>query len=470
MLREQAKLVNRISFVVNALVVSAAFALAYLLRQQYAPPLQPFSRYAWVLLVILPVWLYLLTKYQLFSSLRYLSPADLLSHLFMVQMWGGIIVSAVVFFADRDAFSRGLIVAFVVLSGLFLLLLHVSRRLLLGAFRRYGYNYRRLLVVGTMESSRRFLELVREHADWGIRVAGFVQLNGETAKTVEGGHPVLGCIGDLVEICKQHPVDEVVFCLPGEDIRLAEEYVGALEELGTTSRVVMNFYENKQARREWSLFHGELPILTICNKCLDAQQLFLKRVLDLTGATVGLFLLLLMLPFVALAIKLDSPGPIFFGQERIGMNGRRFRCWKFRSMQVDAEVRKQELLARNEMQGAIFKLSDDPRITRVGRFLRKSSLDEFPQFWNVLKGEMSLVGTRPPTSDEVAAYQNWHMRRISIKPGITGLWQVSGRNQIADFDEIVRLDIRYIESWSLWLDIRILLKTCWVLFARRGAC
>jgi len=176
-----------------------------------------------------------------------------------------------------------------------------------------------------------------------------------------------------------------------------------------------------------------------------------------------------MLPFVALLIKLESPGPIFFGQMRLGEQGRPFRCWKLRSMFVDAEARKQGLMARNEMNGQMFKIKDDPRVTRVGRFIRKTSIDEFPQFWNVLCGEMSLVGTRPPTPDEVANYEDWHHKRISIRPGITGLWQVSGRNQIQDFDEVARLDIRYVENWSIWLDIKILCQTLWVVTLGRGA-
>ena len=154
---------------------------------------------------------------------------------------------------------------------------------------------------------------------------------------------------------------------------------------------------------------------------------------------------------------------------RVGENGRKFRCWKFRSMYVDAEARKQELMAKNEMQGAMFKMADDPRVTKVGKFIRKTSIDELLQFWNVLKGEMSLVGTRPPTPDEVMKYKHWHRKRICIKPGITGLWQVSGRNKINDFDQVADLDIHYINKWSIWMDVRILFKTLWVVFARSGA-
>ena len=211
-------------------------------------------------------------------------------------------------------------------------------------------------------------------------------------------------------------------------------------------------------------------MLTFYSKSFNAGQLLLKRCLDIVGGLAGLGVIAVLLPFVAAAIRLESPGPVFFGQNRVGENGRIFRCWKFRSMYVDAEARKQELMAQNEMNGAMFKMKDDPRITRTGKFLRNTSIDELPQFWNVLRGEMSLVGTRPPTPDEVKTYENWHRKRICIKPGISGLWQVSGRSKITDFDEIVRLDISYIEQWSLWLDLKILLKTFWVVVAGHGSC
>ncbi|HXV20818.1 MAG TPA: sugar transferase, partial [Desulfuromonadales bacterium] len=212
------------------------------------------------------------------------------------------------------------------------------------------------------------------------------------------------------------------------------------------------------------------PILTYHTKSLDAQQLLAKRVLDVVGALVGLLVTGLLLPFIALAIKLNSPGSVFFAQKRVGEGGRIFCCWKFRTMDDGAEKKKRKLLDRNEMSGAIFKIRNDPRVTRVGKFLRRTSLDELPQFWNVLKGEMSLVGTRPPTRSEVRKYQNWHRRRISIKPGLTGMWQVSGRNAIEDFDEIVRLDLYYIDNWSLWLDLKLILKTIKVVLTQRGSC
>ena len=179
----------------------------------------------------------------------------------------------------------------------------------------------------------------------------------------------------------------------------------------------------------------------------------------------------LIFPFVALAIKLDSPGPVFFKQTRVGKNGRHFKMFKFRSMVQDAEARKKELMAKNKVSGGLmFKMDDDPRITKVGKVIRKTSIDELPQFFNVLFGTMSLVGTRPPTVDEVAQYDTRHWRRLSVKPGITGMWQTSGRSEITDFEEVVALDKEYIDNWSMWLDIKILFKTVIQVFMRKGAC
>lgn len=313
--------------------------------------------------------------------------------------------------------------------------------------------------MGTREKARRFQSLIEDHSDWGLRMIGFVQADESVDGGEIEGQNVLGQLQDLFEICKSHSVDEVVLCIPKDLVVGAEGLLQDLQELGLTVRMVLDFYDMPCCKMDIGFFHGSLPVLTFHTKSLDSQQLFLKRCIDILCASLGFLGLVLMFPFVALAIKLDSPGPIFFGQERVGQSGRTFKCWKFRSMYVDAEVRKQELLAQNEMNGAIFKIKNDPRITKVGRFLRKTSLDEFPQFWNVLKGDMSLVGTRPPTPDEVAQYENWHRRRISIKPGITGMWQTSGRNRIEDFDEVVRLDLYYIDKWSIWLDILILFKT-----------
>jgi exopolysaccharide biosynthesis polyprenyl glycosylphosphotransferase len=243
-----------------------------------------------------------------------------------------------------------------------------------------------------------------------------------------------------------------------------------LQELGVSVRVILESFDQRYSKKELGYFCDRIPFLTISSNRLDTETVFLKRALDIVGSLTGLALTAAIFPFIAFAIKHESSGPVFFGQERVGENGRIFTVWKFRSMHTDAEERKQELLARNEMQGAIFKIANDPRVTCVGQFLRRTSLDEFPQFWNVLIGDMSLVGTRPPTPDEVERYENWQRRRISIRPGITGIWQTSGRNHLKKFDDIVRLDLNYIDNWTLWLDLKILLKTVRVVLTREGSC
>lgn len=211
-------------------------------------------------------------------------------------------------------------------------------------------------------------------------------------------------------------------------------------------------------------------MLTFHSISLNRFQLFIKRTIDIIGAIVGLIITAVISIFIIPAIKLDSPGPIFFTQERVGTHGRIFKLYKFRSMVVDAEEKKQDILQMNAVNGNLmFKVKNDPRITRLGKFIRAASIDELPQFFNVLKGDMSLVGIRPPTPDEVNRYENHHWRRISIKPGITGIWQANGRSNITDFDEVVRLDTQYIDNWSLWLDIKIILKTILVVYKKKGA-
>ena len=198
-------------------------------------------------------------------------------------------------------------------------------------------------------------------------------------------------------------------------------------------------------------------------------MIVLKRLMDILGGIVGLLITAVVTIVLGPMIKLESPGPLFFSQKRVGRNGRIFKIYKFRSMYADAEERKKELMEQNEMDGLMFKMTDDPRITKIGKFIRKTSLDELPQFWNVLKGDMSLVGTRPPTVDEFEQYEGYHKRRLSMTPGLTGVWQVSGRSDITDFEEVVRLDKEYIENWDIGLDIKILLKTVMVVVKKDGS-
>jgi len=471
LLKEQARLLNRLTVVADLSLVILSFFAAYYFSKNFlsGDPVGQIKDYSWILLPAIPVWYYFLAKYKLYISIRQIRPLDLFYRIFSVHIFSGVILSALILFFDRDFFSRRLILTFVVMSFLFILIERISLKLFLSYLRCKGLNFRQLLIVGTMERAQEFISHVESHSDWGLRVLGVLQVDSGDLKDTVSSYKVMGRLDDILDCCKRYPVDEVVFCLAKDQVVDIEEHLQYLEELGITVRMVLDFYKVDRYRKDLSFFKDSLPILTFYAKTLDAQQLFLKRILDIIGAFVGLLGMLLFFPLVALGIKIESPGPIFYSQERVGESGRKFRIWKFRSMYIDADVQKSRLAKQNEMNGAFFKMENDPRVTIVGKFLRLTSLDELPQFWNVIKGQMSLVGTRPPTPEEVDQYENWHRRRISIKPGITGLWQVSGRSQIEDFDDVVKLDLQYIDNWSLGLDTRILLKTIWVVLARKGS-
>ena len=466
MLKQQSRLLTRIAVVVDTIMVVAAFFASYLVMRRFTH-LDTWEHYDWILLLMIPVLLYLMGHYSLYASLRTKKISDLLSDLIRIHLIATVILSSAIFLLDPRGFSRLLFGGCILLSFVFICIAKVAIKTILFYLRRRGYNIRYLLIAGCNETSAELIRQIRRHPEWGFVIVG---ITDEEPPLVDRfcEVPVIGSNSDISSFCRSNPVDELIWCLK-HGTEEQEDVFYHMLKMGVTFRSVLDYSRSQSTRTDLSLFHGQFQMLTFYSKEFNATQLMAKRCLDIAGSLVGLTITALLFPFIALAIRLDSPGPIVFGQMRLGENGRMFRCWKFRSMYVDAEARKQELMARNEMQGAMFKIADDPRVTKVGKFIRKTSIDELLQFWNVFRGEMSLVGTRPPTPDEVVNYKHWHHKRISIKPGITGLWQVSGRNQIQEFDQVVDLDIHYIDKWSLWLDIRILFKTVWVVFARNGA-
>lgn len=304
--------------------------------------------------------------------------------------------------------------------------------------------------------------------EWSFEITGMALLDKNNKGLTIHGIPVIADRNDLFEQFKTKVVDEVFIHLPDYSKEDIEELIINFESMGITVHINIDYFNNVIAHKTTEIFAG-FTVLSYEASIFDYRRLFVKRIMDILGAIVGLAITLVLTPFIALAIKLDSKGPVFFAQKRVGKNGRYFKLYKFRSMYTDAEARKKELMEQNEMSGPMFKVEHDPRITRVGAFLRKTSLDELPQFFNILIGNMSLVGTRPPTVDEFNQYELYYRRRISIKPGLTGLWQVSGRSDITDFKEVVKLDLEYIDNWSLTSDIRILLMTVWVVVMKKGA-
>ncbi len=275
-------------------------------------------------------------------------------------------------------------------------------------------------------------------------------------------------IQDITSRLITDPFDEVFINTPNIPQDKMQNVILGFEEMGITTHYCLELPNVGKAVTEVGDFMNYSVLSYTMNK-FSYKRLFIKRIIDIIGGFVGLILTGIITLFLAPAIKIDSPGPVFFSQVRVGKNGRRFKIYKFRSMYIDAEERKKELEAQNEMNGLMFKMENDPRVTKVGNFIRKTSLDEFPQFLNVVKGDMSLVGTRPPTEAEFEKYNEHYRRRLSMTPGLTGLWQISGRSDISDFDEVVRLDLKYIDNWSLTEDFRIILKTIGVVLFGKGA-
>ena len=273
---------------------------------------------------------------------------------------------------------------------------------------------------------------------------------------------------DYLSDSTQLAVDEIFVYAPDASQSKVNRIIKYFDDMGVICNYCVEI-PNLSSRRSSVGNFGEYSVITYSHFQKSYKKLLIKRVMDIVGGLVGSVITIIITPFVALAIKLDSKGPVFFSQTRIGRNGRRFKIYKFRSMFIDAEERKKELEEQNEVKGLMFKMENDPRITKVGAFIRKTSIDEFPQFFNILKGDMSLIGTRPPTEGEFEQYNRYYRRRLSMTPGLTGLWQVSGRSDIDDFDDVVKLDLEYIDNWSLKLDIIILLKTVAVVFTGKGS-
>jgi exopolysaccharide biosynthesis polyprenyl glycosylphosphotransferase len=328
-----------------------------------------------------------------------------------------------------------------------------------------GGTARYYAVVGSGELAAEIIAKLRAHPEWRMRLAGFVLEEGEPP--ADPNCVILGKVSELGKILEEHVLDDVVFAVPRERLSAIEDGVKLCEEQGVGVMIALDVLRFGNSRMSVGDLHG-LPMLALTRAPSDELALAAKRAFDLLVSGAVLLLLSPVFAGLALAIKLGSPGPVFFKQKRVGLQGRSFDIFKFRSMYLDAEARLESLRAHNEMSGPVFKMKNDPRVTAVGRFLRRTSLDEFPQFWNVLRGEMSIVGPRPPLPAEVRQYKRWQRRRLSVKPGITCVWQISGRNNI-DFDRWMELDLAYIDDWSLWSDLHICLKTIPAVLGARGA-
>jgi exopolysaccharide biosynthesis polyprenyl glycosylphosphotransferase len=322
-----------------------------------------------------------------------------------------------------------------------------------------------ILVIGWSERGQTYINEIKKHNYLNFNLVGYISIN-KPREYDNLKH--IATLEELDHIVDRYVIDEIAVARPLSYDERLRDALHMCQDMGITITMLLDIQDTHTSKAQVAMV-GDLPVLKFHVVSLNENQLFMKRIIDIFGSLIGMVFFGLAFIIIGPLIKLETSGPIIFKQDRVGQNGRVFKVWKFRSMGVNAEKEKSALMASNEMQGHMFKMSDDPRVTKIGAFIRKTSIDELPQFYNVLKGDMSLVGTRPPTVAEVKAYEKRHRRRISIVPGITGKWQVSGRSNIEDFEEIVRLDSEYISEWCVWLDIKILFKTIIVVFKRDGS-
>lgn len=448
----------------DVLLINIAFLLAYWLRyrlqwfravgEAYYAPFQRYIPFAVVLTILLLIIYWLGGVYRQRRGSSWLDEA----YAILNGTATGIVFMVFIAYIYRPlSYSR---LIFLYVGAFIVLLLSLSRlgkTWLWDHLRRKGIGVDRILIVGAGEIGRTLMRHIVAQPQLGYRAVGFVDDDPQRGSTDIGRFRALGRVSNLLRLVQEEQVDEVLITLPWSYHRKILSIVDQCERERVRARIVPDLFQLALSRVDVDNIGG-VPVIGLREPTIEVWQRVFKRSLDLTAALGGLVLLSPLFLLIALAIKLNSPGPVLFRQTRVGRGGREFTIHKFRSMHQGAEEEKEGLADLNEVRGPVFKIRNDPRLTPVGRVLRRWSLDELPQLYNVLRGEMSLVGPRPPTPSEVAAYQDWHMKRLAVSPGMTGLWQVSGRSELP-FDEMALLDIYYVENWSPALDAKILLRT-----------
>lgn len=378
---------------------------------------------------------------------------------------------SLVLFAKKssEGFSRGVYFLTIFLNILIMYILHLVLRYYILRVRIKSKRIDRFLVVTYSDRVESLVKRVHKRSEWNRKIDGLVILDKDMAGKEINGIPVVAGSKDLTDYVKRQIMDEVLLDVPMEEYHKLKNTLMEIESMGVIVNLSINQLDDFDEFKKTLGMIGDVPVVRFANVFHEDNKLLIKRLIDIVGSLIGIVLTVFVTIVLAPFLLIESPGPLFFKQRRVGRNGRYFYMYKFRSMYRDAEERKKDLMDQNEMNGLMFKMTDDPRITKVGKFIRKTSIDELPQFFNVLKGDMSLVGTRPPTVDEFKQYEGHHKRRLSMKPGITGLWQVSGRSDIEDFEEVVMLDLQYIDNWCITEDIKIIAKTFKVILFGKGA-
>jgi exopolysaccharide biosynthesis polyprenyl glycosylphosphotransferase len=469
MFDEKSRELRRIQTLLDVTLTVTSFLLAYQFRDVFVPgdPDDLFSHMA-IIPLIVSIWGFLLTYFGAYKSPRAASVFEYTWSVARAVGAGSAILLTFLFLLKIHYVSRMILVAFAVMD---FVALAGARLLIVWYFRRSirrGENFLNVLIIGTGNRAVHLAETLHRKSDWGLHIIGHLDVDPGRVGTRVLGSTVLGTVDDISSVLKNHVVEEVILAIPRAMIPNVDRIAFACEEEGVRLRLMADVFDVHVARMRL-VYLGMLPLLTLEPVVQEEWKVLMKRLIDLVATLAVMPFLLPLMGIIALAVKLDSPGPVFFIQQRVGKNKRCFPMYKFRTMVVGSEQLMAQMEHMNEAEGPIFKIANDPRVTRVGRFLRKTSLDEFPQFINVLMGEMSLVGPRPMSLRDVSLFDKGIQRkRFSVKPGLTCLWQVSGRSNLP-FSKWLELDLFYIENWSLGMDLRILLRTIPVVLKGTGA-
>ncbi|MCA9874226.1 MAG: sugar transferase [Ardenticatenaceae bacterium] len=465
-----------VTILTDLVLINLGFLAAYIARyrwQWFLPVpeqfFEPYGRYLGQQLILNCLLILTFSQLRVWVRRRGEFWVDEISRVAYATATAIVLMMAVTFFLQPNGpFSRLMLFWIFLFVVLFISLARLARRWTLAYFYRHGRWVDRVLVIGSGETGRSLIRTLLARPDLGYQAIGYLVDGSRENNIGLGLIPHLGSYNELEGVLQELPDLHTVFiALPGEMHQATARLLAICEKYGVRAQAVPDLLQISLHRVEFTNMGG-IPMLGVREMSINRLERFLKRVLDLTILAILAVPSLLVGVVVAVAIKLDSPGPVIYSGLRVGRHGKLFKMYKFRSMVIDAEQQKEALQAFNEADGPLFKIKDDPRLTRVGRFIRRTSLDELPQLINVLQGNMSLVGPRPPLLEEVEQYKPWHRQRLTVIGGLTGLWQVSGRADLT-FDELCLLDIYYIENWSLSLDIRLLLQTIPHMLFGRGA-
>jgi len=479
MLKEKELVIRRSFVLIDSLIIIAIFLLVnYLMIADFSFINQfnwfqlescptSFVFYIPVLIAIVPVWLLMFYFFGLYRSMRTYSLSNIFFLILKASFLAWLTASSLIFFFALWFNVPTIIISFFIVTTFVLMIEKFAIYFLAHYFRKRGFNFRSILIVGTGKRARNLIEQIQNNSQWGLNIAGIIDKDPNKIGKKILGRKVIGTLDQLESILEEQVIDEVYFVVPRNWLADIQEYINLCEILGKKSVVALDLFESNIAHLK-QLDVNDIPLISFETTSVFGWNLIFKRIIDIVISLTAIFILFPLMAMTALIVSITSPGPFLFKQKRVGLNGRLFTMYKFRSMYLDAEKRLKEIQKKNEMTGPVFKMKHDPRISSIGRFIRKTSIDELPQLFNVLKGDMTLVGPRPPLPEEVKKYQTWQRRRLSMKPGITCVWQVSGRNNI-DFKQWMELDLYYIDNWSLWFDIKILLKTVPVVLLGYGA-